>query len=282
MPARIPDNLLIEDIVKVSKKINKTPLVNEYEYHGKYSPITIRKHFGSWKNALSLANLDPVKINIKWTNQQLQNELKRIEKIVNRRPTYKDIKTHGNIHPDTIIRRLNISLAEYHKVIKDDSWNIDNILPDIGWYITGFAEGDGSFIFSKQGSASFRLSQRADNVIPMKLVADIFNVPNSLKQFSNQSRRKKGQRVGDDLKFSITNRHILLQKVIPFFNRFPLKGKKQLEFEVWSEGVIFMCNRDKNMKRHTRLDSNEKKFIADIYQTIYNIRHGYIEDLLST
>lgn len=53
----IPKKDLIKDLQTVAKKLKKSPTIAEYEEHGKFSSGTMRKYFGSWKNAATVAGL---------------------------------------------------------------------------------------------------------------------------------------------------------------------------------------------------------------------------------
>src|SRR3989338_3528349 len=75
----IPDNLLIEDLVMVSKKINKFYVtVKAYDLNGKYHSATYVRRFGSWVNALEKAGLEkanPHNYRRKFTDEDLFKNL---------------------------------------------------------------------------------------------------------------------------------------------------------------------------------------------------------------
>jgi hypothetical protein len=48
----IPDELLLEDICRVGEIVEDTPMVKQYEEHGKHGITTIRRRFGTWDNAV--------------------------------------------------------------------------------------------------------------------------------------------------------------------------------------------------------------------------------------
>ncbi len=54
----VSEDLLIEDLVSVAKKLNKDAITHdEYNREGKYSSSTYLRRFGSWFNALEKAGL---------------------------------------------------------------------------------------------------------------------------------------------------------------------------------------------------------------------------------
>jgi len=58
----ITANELIEDLEKIKKEIGKIPSMSVYKQNGKYDPMTFRRKFGSWNNALIKCFKEVVKI----------------------------------------------------------------------------------------------------------------------------------------------------------------------------------------------------------------------------
>ena len=77
----------LEEIKKVAKKIGRTPMVSEFvENNCKGTYLEILKIFGSWDNALSLAELEKYVIKRKvykgyeWYEKIGKNKMKRGQK----------------------------------------------------------------------------------------------------------------------------------------------------------------------------------------------------------
>jgi len=51
--SKIPDDDLLNDIMRVANKLEKSPTQIEYRTHGEYGVTTIRNRFGSWNNGLA-------------------------------------------------------------------------------------------------------------------------------------------------------------------------------------------------------------------------------------
>ncbi len=67
----LTDEEIIEDIKRVAKELSKGYIsISTYKRNGKYSQTAIQGHFGTWKNALSIAGL---------RNERTKSELKRIK-----------------------------------------------------------------------------------------------------------------------------------------------------------------------------------------------------------
>ncbi|MBO6229257.1 MAG: HNH endonuclease [Ruminiclostridium sp.] len=93
----ITDDELIEDLKKVSSKLNKQTLSGgEYDKNGKYSSATYYKRFKSWNNALKQAGLvpfdHPLGGNYKISEYQCVEEIERVWIELGRQPTTTDIK----------------------------------------------------------------------------------------------------------------------------------------------------------------------------------------------
>ena len=72
------DDILINELQKVAKKLNSSKLTTTFfDKHSKVHSSTIRKRFGSWKEALQKANLETLfdKSNKQKTKQEILNEL---------------------------------------------------------------------------------------------------------------------------------------------------------------------------------------------------------------
>lgn len=102
------------------------------------------------------------------------------------------------------------------------------------WYIVGFVEGEGSFHVSIQKRKDlrfgwqlipeFRVSQRKDRISVLELIRDFFQC-GYLKP--NHAKRKNDQ----NWVYVVRNRNDLLMKIIPFFEKFPLKSEKNEDFK---------------------------------------------------
>ena len=59
MPARIPDEELLDDLRAVADELGRAPKRAEYREYGEYFTKTLTEHFGGWVEALDAAGLDP-------------------------------------------------------------------------------------------------------------------------------------------------------------------------------------------------------------------------------
>lgn len=108
---------------------------------------------------------------------------------------------------------------------------IEDIPSDLGWYFTGFSDGEGSFNISFKRELSYGIGWK---------VALSFNVSqkdvNILKLFQQTLKcgtiRFRQDGVGY---FEVRRLDDLKNVIIPFFEHFPLKSKKSKDFEIFKE-----------------------------------------------
>jgi len=117
--------------------------------------------------------------------------------------------------------------------------------PDTGLcqYIAGFVDGEGSFHvaiqrsrFTKNGVQvipEFHVSQNRERASVLGLIQETLGC-GYIKENHAGSRRDK------TMVWVVRNRRDLAERVVPFFERFPLRSSKQREFEVFAQIVQAM------------------------------------------
>lgn len=108
--------------------------------------------------------------------------------------------------------------------MKHEKW-IRSIPQEIGWYLAGFADGEGSFNVSMKKAKDYRLQWKLE---------PSFNV--SQRDISNLLLLKKTLRTGtirtrkDGVHyFEVRNYKMLAERVVPFFEKFSFKSRKKTE-----------------------------------------------------
>lgn len=76
MPARLSDQVIIDNVVSVIHSTGDTSLKN-YLCNGKHSESTIIAHFGCWTKLLKLINIEP-KVHLYITKDELVEDIKRV------------------------------------------------------------------------------------------------------------------------------------------------------------------------------------------------------------
>lgn len=115
--------------------------------------------------------------------------------------------------------------------------NIKQVPPQIGYYLAGFADGEGSF------NVSFR--PRPDYFVPWKVTAS-FNVSQKDRVILALYKKHLGcgtlrERPDGVWYYEVTNLSAIAENVIPFFNRFGfLSAKKKRDFSKFKQIVALM------------------------------------------
>jgi hypothetical protein len=114
---------------------------------------------------------------------------------------------------------------------------ISRIPPEIGYYLAGFSDGEGSFNFS--------LTRRPDYQIPWKVTVS-FNVSQKDQVILALFKRHLGcgtlrGRPDGVWYYEVRNLNSVVENVIPFFERFPfLSAKKKRDFAKFKQIVALM------------------------------------------
>lgn len=125
----LTDEEIIEDIKRVAKELVHDYIsISTYRQRGQYSQTAIQGHFGTWKNALSLAGL---------RNERTKSELKRIKK----EDYYADLQRIAKqLNKDTVLYEEYRQYGKYaagHVFSRFKTW--DKALLAAGLQPTGLA-----------------------------------------------------------------------------------------------------------------------------------------------
>lgn len=128
------------------------------------------------------------------------------------------------------------------------------VLHENGWYLSGYSDGEGSFCISfspriklrtgLEVRPSFSVSQNGDRSEVLRIFLETFGCGTIRPDRSDKT-----------FKYETRNLNDLIEKVIPFFRRFPLKSSKNGDFELFSQ-VCQMMNKGEH-----RTKSGLKKII---------------------
>jgi hypothetical protein len=123
------------------------------------------------------------------------------------------------------------------------------ISPEIGWYLAGFADGEGSF------NVSFR--PRSDYRMPWK-VSLCFNISQRDPVVLSLCKRylecgTMRQRRDGVWYYEVNNLNAVIDNVIPFFNRFGfLSAKKKRDFAKFKQLAQILTSRDHSTEEGIR------------------------------
>ena len=124
-------------------------------------------------------------------------------------------------------------------------------------WIVGFTDGDGHFgcWFSKKNSGirfNFSINQHKRDIQLLYALKTFFSCGRISKEYYTDNGNDLRSN-GPYVRYEISNRKHLLEKIIPFFNENPLNTKKYNSFEIWSdlinktENGLHLTEQRKNM-----------------------------------
>ena len=119
----------------------------------------------------------------------------------------------------------------------------------IGYYLSGYTDGEGSFCISFSPRPKLLTSIEVRPSFSVSQNGDRFEVLYLFKEFLNCGtiRRNPSDRT---YKFEVRSIKDLIEKVIPFFQKYPLISSKKKDFEMFKQ-ICLMVNERKHLKRDT-------------------------------
>lgn len=110
------------------------------------------------------------------------------------------------------------------------------------WYITGFADGEAAFTYSRGGGTFglyFAIKQREDNQQIVEEIKEFFNhIGNIYRSKETQPTLNSG--FSKPAAYYRVTKIDELQRIIEHFDKYPLQSKKKQEaYKVWREMVIY-------------------------------------------
>lgn len=104
MPAEVTRTELLDALKEFADDIEGTPRTRDMDEHGPHAPQTYIDTFGGWTEALEAADLEPPRTRI--PNDELLEELQRLDEELDHTPTYEDMAQQGEHSPTTYDRRF--------------------------------------------------------------------------------------------------------------------------------------------------------------------------------
>jgi len=114
---------------------------------------------------------------------------------------------------------------------------LKNIPQNIGWYLSGFADGEGSFNISLKKDAEYATVWKVDPSFNVSQ-RDISNLILFKKILGTGTLRKRKDGV---VYFEVRNYRMLAERVIPFFEKFSFRSvSKQKNFSLFKKVIALM------------------------------------------
>ncbi len=215
----------------------------------------------------------------------LLQDVKRVTEELNRAPTWMEYLRLGNYHPATIWHRF----GHWHKVldligippIPLTSWSLDLITPEDGGWLAGFFAGEGHFdllpILYKgltRYDPHISVSQRADNPQPIQEVIRLWQLEPSVYQVVERSYKDDPNCYPGKplLNLAIRDTPTIYSRVVPTFKQFPMRTKKQVDFEYLAQAIEIFIRRRKEYRFNREYTIDERAQLTELHKAIRNNR----------
>lgn len=128
------------------------------------------------------------------------------------------------------------------------------------WYITGFADGEAAFTYSRIGGTFalyFAIKQRGDNRQIVEEIQKYFNYIGNIYRGKESSGASKGGFTKPSVYYRVT-RIDELKRIVEHFDRYPLQSRKKQEaYNVWREMVVH------KFENYRDVDYNKLRALAE-------------------
>jgi len=196
---------------------------------------------------------------------------------------------------------FHTSIGINYTINNKDNWdfylgsmNKSNVSVFTPWYITGITDGEGSFqitIQDKKGKGKTGFKPFLEFKITQKEHSK--GILHEIKKYFKCGRINIDNRKTNTMKFVVTNNSDLLNKVIPHFEKFPLKTSKYLNFMDFKYATLLMNNKEhfekQGIEKLIKIKSNmnklrpfKEKFDYCWNQNILNLEPEWIEGFIDS
>ena len=127
------------------------------------------------------------------------------------------------------------------------------------WWISGFTTGEGSFTYFtrnrkkangeivKDYTLAYEVSQRSDSLYVLDLIAKYFKHGHVYSETRGVS------------KYRLVTRDQILNTLVPFFEKYPLEGNKNMQYELWVQIVKILQTTGRSEQREINVEGLIKK-----------------------
>ncbi len=142
-----------------------------------------------------------------------------------------------------------------------------------GNYIAGFVDGEGCFALKFRKETKYNRGKRNgirptyfywDIEFAIVLKKDDKDILEKIKNTLDCGKLSESDKY-NSIRYAVNDIIDLSNKILPFFQKYPLHAKKRFDFELWKEAVAIF-------KRNQRLNVNRKKGERGFYKTNWNFK----------
>lgn len=236
--------------------------------------------------------------NQRWHTSTLLDEYKRVMVLVGHPPTWAELKEHSVIYPSVYQKRfgtldhiVQMIAPDYDPNLPAVPWSIDELSPADGGWLSGFCAGEGCFRVTMntrttlpQFACVFHIQLRADDTGALLEMKRLWRLDTPIRVWNREGSRLENDKVGDGAVLSIRDIPTLASRIVPTFTMYPLRAKKQADFEMFRRGVDILMAKRATGRRHATFTDEERAELEQLYWAMRDIKQykASYEQILET
>jgi len=117
-------------------------------------------------------------------------------------------------------------------------------------YIVGLTDGEGCFYVNVRPPGVKKFNYRVETHFYIKLRRDEYPLLKKIQEFFGYGaiyfQKEKRKNHSACYRYEVNNRNDIINKLVPFFKKYPLQGKKQKDFQIFSK-IVEIINRNEHL-----------------------------------
>lgn len=219
----------------------------------------------------------------KWHTKALLTEFRRVTELLGHIPLFAEFKEHSLIYPSIYQKRfgtwdsiIKLAFPEYDCDNPKTPWTIDDLTPEDGGWLAGMCAGESCFRIQKNRNTRYspvwHINLRADDASVIAEIKRLWRLDHHITVWDRSSDRKKGEKAGDAVCLTIRDIPTILSRVIPTFERYKMRAKKQADFELFKRAVELIHKRRQAGRRYGTLTDEERNELDQLYVALMEVK----------
>ncbi len=225
--------------------------------------------------------------NKKWNTDTLIKEYKRVKRSLGHIPSWDELREHSKAYPSIFQKRFgtldNLSKLAYPSIdlsAPKIKWDISDLNPEDGGWLSGICAGEGCFRISmnlsarrlSQFGAIFHMQLRADDIGVLEEIKRLWRLDTRIGIWNREHDRKRGINAGDGCILTIRNIPVIVSRILPTFEKYPMRSKKQSDFVMFKRGVEIMNAKRLSGNRNSQYTDEQRSELERIYWTMRELK----------
>ncbi len=218
----------------------------------------------------------------KYTETEILEELKRVNKLLDHAPSFEDMKKFGKISPATCVRQF----GTWERVKRQIGWKPkyetfipNNVSVADGAWLSGLIDGEGCFRIMKPSPRSgrsfshsfapvFTMSLRTDDLPMLQEFQRIIGTNRNYHLDSRNACIKNGMKANPAYKINLRDLPTLLFHLVPILEHFPLRSKKKYELRLFKLALNILYEKWNSGNKNKGYTDSERLALHNLYKAL--------------